>query len=165
MFPKPITGNKIIRSKYLLLPGRTHHAVYSVFFFFFPRELKHTAALRFDKFGSYIKTLERSSGSVRRRWYGWRGRWRDNPLCNLYPFWNAFYYHYITASSRNGYYIFPFLKLFHQNVIFLFPVCTYCYFFIFFISKLIICKIKNNSSTMRTVRYPSNRKWKPKKKK
>jgi len=58
---------------------------------FFTRVEIHATAFRFDKFGSYIKMLKRSSRSVRRQRYRVRGM--KNP-CNLYPFWNAFYYHY-----------------------------------------------------------------------
>lgn len=62
-----------------------------VVFFFFTRVEIHATAFRFDKFGSYIKMLKRSSRSVRRQRY--RAEGMKNP-CNLYPFWNAFYYHY-----------------------------------------------------------------------
>lgn len=60
---------------------------------FFTRVEIHATAFRFDKFGSYIKMLKRSSRSVRRQRGMYRAEGMKNP-CNLYPFWNAFYYHY-----------------------------------------------------------------------
>lgn len=111
---------------------------YGRVFFFILWGLKYTA-FRFDKFGSYIKMLKRSSRSVRRQRLTVTGRWLSgarghgaggmkNP-CNLYPFWNAFYYHYIlcvhrrrreragNSICRN---VFSLslcrLKLYHQNV-------------------------------------------------